>query len=71
MSFQINIFQFKVHSLTNNANINFGPTYQNSHTANSSIIGGNFNFGDGCISSFANINGGKIKISNKNTSQDS
>jgi len=40
-----------VNSLSNNANINFGPTYQNSHTANSTIIGSNFNYGDHCTNS--------------------
>ncbi|MEH7353741.1 spore germination protein [Neobacillus drentensis] len=57
----ININNFKVNSVSKNANINFGGTVQNSHTANSSIIGGNFNFGDGCIISSKSINLGKIK----------
>jgi hypothetical protein len=48
MECSINIGHFAVESLSNNANINFGPTYQNSHTANSTIIGSNFNFGDHC-----------------------
>lgn len=46
MDVSINILHFNVHSLSNNANINFGPTYQNSHTATSKIVGGNYQFGD-------------------------
>jgi hypothetical protein len=46
MECSINIGRFIVNSLSNNANINFQSTYQNSHTANSSFIGGCFNFGD-------------------------
>ncbi|MFB6467041.1 spore germination protein [Cytobacillus sp. Hz8] len=60
MGNSINISQFKVRSLTNNANINFGVTYQNSHTSNNVIIGGNFNFGDACLNSFTNINFTKV-----------
>ncbi len=46
MECSIQIGQFTVHSLSNNANINFQATYQNSHTANSKIQGGCYNFGD-------------------------
>jgi hypothetical protein len=46
MSWSIQVTNFNVKSLSNNANINYGPTYQNSHTANSTIIGGNYTFGD-------------------------
>ncbi|WP_374120907.1 spore germination protein [Neobacillus sp. PS3-12] len=46
MEYSINIGRFVVNSLSNNANINFQSTYQNSHTANSSFIGGCFNYGD-------------------------
>ncbi|MCM3729624.1 spore germination protein [Neobacillus cucumis] len=46
MKFFINITNFIVDNLSNNANINYGPTYQNSHTANSTIIGSNINIGD-------------------------
>jgi hypothetical protein len=46
MKCSINIGHFEVNSLSNNANIDFQSTYQNSHTANSTIIGSNFNFGD-------------------------
>ncbi|MEH7096855.1 spore germination protein [Neobacillus vireti] len=46
MGFFINITNFIVDSLSNNANINYGPTYQNSHTANSTIIGSAINIGD-------------------------
>ena len=42
----INITNFSVDNLSTNANINFGPTYQNSHTANFTIIGSNINIGD-------------------------
>ena len=51
MNCSIKIGNFMVNSLSNNANINFGPTYQNSHTANSTIIGSNFNYGDHCTNS--------------------
>lgn len=47
MECSISIGTFTVHSLSNNANINFQATYQNSHTANSKNIGGCYNFGDG------------------------
>jgi hypothetical protein len=46
MEYSINIGKFIVNSVSNNANINFESTYQNSHTANSSFIGGCFSFGD-------------------------
>ncbi|WP_114744635.1 spore germination protein [Falsibacillus pallidus] len=42
----INIGRFEVGSMTNNANINFGPVYQNSHTANSIVVGSCFSVGD-------------------------
>ncbi|MBO0961740.1 spore germination protein [Neobacillus sp. MM2021_6] len=71
MACSINIYQFTVQALSTNANINFGATYHNSHNANSSIIGGNVNFGDGCVNSFTNITLGKISASNINTAQDS
>jgi hypothetical protein len=51
MECSINIGHFKVNFITNNANINFESTYQNSHTANSTVVGGCFNFGDQCINS--------------------
>jgi hypothetical protein len=51
MECSINIGHFKVNAISNNANINFESTYQNSHTANSTIIGGCFNFGDFCTNS--------------------
>ncbi|MGG3467478.1 spore germination protein [Neobacillus pocheonensis] len=71
MACSINIGQFKVQTLTRNANINFGATTQNSHTANSIAIGGNYNFGDGCLNSFTSINNGKMTVPNQNTAQDS
>ncbi len=46
MECSINIGHFTVNSLSNNANINFEATLQNSHTANSKFCGGCFNFGD-------------------------
>lgn len=46
MTWCINVTNIVVNSISNNANINYGPTYQNSHTANTTIIGGNFTFGD-------------------------
>ncbi|WP_066307067.1 spore germination protein [Bacillus sp. FJAT-29814] len=71
LAFFINLRQIKVQALFNNANINYGPTYQNSHTSNNTIIGGNFAFGDGSINSFTNSNSGKINVSNANTAQES
>ncbi len=68
MAFSFNIKNFVVNSIANNANIDFGPVYQNSHTANSTIIGGNFNFGDGCIISNKSINFGKIENTAKEDS---
>jgi hypothetical protein len=63
MSWSIQVTNFNVKSLNNNANINFGPTYQNSHTANSKIIGGNYSFGDHSliISNQKNLNQGGLK----------
>ncbi|WP_462410517.1 spore germination protein [Neobacillus sp. Marseille-QA0830] len=46
MPFQINIFNFKINSFNNNSNISLGPSLQNSHTANSKLVGGNFVLGD-------------------------
>ncbi|WP_251551630.1 spore germination protein [Neobacillus muris] len=66
MAHSININHLTVLSLTNNANINFGPTLQNSHTANQTIIGGNFSFGDHNINTFQNRNSGSITVPNEN-----
>ena len=49
MSFSISIGCFKVNSINNNANINVGPTVQDSNTANSKQVGCTINFGDHCI----------------------
>jgi hypothetical protein len=65
MECSINISHFIVNSLTNNANINFGPTYQNSHTANSTIIGSNNYFGDGCSNKSKTVT-----LSNKNNKKE-
>lgn len=46
MPFQINVFNFKVNSLSHNANIDVGPTVHNSHTANSKWVGSNMALGD-------------------------
>jgi hypothetical protein len=46
MESYIHITHFTVDNLSTNANINFGPTYQNSHTANFTVIGSNINIGD-------------------------
>ncbi|MFC0023585.1 hypothetical protein ACFOYZ_14960 [Neobacillus cucumis] len=46
MSSFINVTNFSVDNVSNNANINFGPSLQNSHTANSINIGTNINIGD-------------------------
>ncbi|MED4224906.1 hypothetical protein [Neobacillus cucumis] len=42
----INVINFSVDNVSDNANINFGPSLQNSHTANSINIGTNINIGD-------------------------
>ncbi|MCD7036209.1 spore germination protein [Metabacillus sp. GX 13764] len=46
MPSQINIINFKVNSINNNANVDFGNITQNSHTANSKNVGLNLSFGD-------------------------
>lgn len=46
MPHQINIFNIKTNSMSNNANIDIGPNIQNSHTSNFKIIGANISFGD-------------------------
>ncbi|MFC4803023.1 spore germination protein [Neobacillus sp. GCM10023253] len=71
MANSLNISQFKVQALSNNANVNFSGTTQNSHTSNNIIIGGNFSFGDGSSNSFTNINYGNITVPNEKTGQDS
>lgn len=43
---QINVTNFNVSSMAQNSNINFGPSLQNSHTANSKVFGANFSMGD-------------------------
>ncbi|MEH7385692.1 spore germination protein [Bacillus sp. JJ1521] len=52
---QINIFKFKVNGMTQNSNINFGGTLQNSHTANIKLYGANFSMGDFSPTSSLNI----------------
>ncbi|THE11701.1 spore germination protein [Bacillus timonensis] len=42
----IKIANFKVNAMTQNSNINFGGTLQNSHTANIKLYGANFSMGD-------------------------
>jgi Spore germination protein gerPA/gerPF len=71
MSHSINIGRFKVQTVSQNANINSGGAFQNSHTSNITMIGGNFSFGDSCINSFTTINCGNITISNEDSAQDS
>lgn len=46
MPYQINIFNIKVNGVTQNGNVDIGPTVHNSHTANSKLNGANFSFGD-------------------------
>ncbi len=46
MPFQINIFNIKTNGVTQNGNIDIGPTIHNSHTANTKLFGANFSFGD-------------------------
>jgi hypothetical protein len=60
MECSINIGSFVVNSVSNNANINFESTYQNSHTANSSFIGGCMNFGDHSTLACVQSNKGKV-----------
>ncbi len=43
---KIKIFNFQVNGMTQNSNINFGKTLQNSHTANIKLYGANFSMGD-------------------------
>jgi hypothetical protein len=65
MNYSINIEFFKVNSLTNNANINMGPTVHDSHTANSVNVGLAINLGDNCkISSQQSISS---TVKNQNT----
>jgi hypothetical protein len=46
MPFQINIFAIKTNSISKNGNIDFGTVVQNSHTANTKLVGSNFSVGD-------------------------
>lgn len=46
MPFQINVFNIKVNGITQNGNLDVGPTVHNSHTANSKNFGVNFSLGD-------------------------
>ncbi|MEI2664133.1 spore germination protein [Rossellomorea sp. LJF3] len=46
MPYQINIFNIKVNGVTQNGNVDIGPTVHNSHTANMKLFGANFSFGD-------------------------
>ncbi|MDQ0243109.1 hypothetical protein J2S09_000645 [Bacillus fengqiuensis] len=46
MPFQINIFNIITNGVTQNGNIDIGPTIHNSHTANSKFFGANFSLGD-------------------------
>lgn len=46
MPYQINIFNIKVNGITQNGNLDIGPTVHNSHTSNSKNFGVNFSLGD-------------------------
>lgn len=46
MPYAINIFNIKVNGVTQNGNVDIGPTVHNSHTANMKLYGANFSFGD-------------------------
>ncbi|WP_250621757.1 spore germination protein, partial [Bacillus subtilis] len=46
MPYQINIANIKINGVTQNGNIDVGPTVHNSHTANSKYFGANFSLGD-------------------------
>ncbi|MDR4886247.1 spore germination protein [Fredinandcohnia sp. QZ13] len=51
----IKIGNFKVNAMTQNSNINFGGTVQNSHTANIKLYGASFSMGDFSPTSSLNI----------------
>ncbi|AEB22888.1 spore germination protein [Bacillus sp. L381] len=56
MPYQINVVNIKVNGATQNGNVDIGQTVQNSHTANSKLVGANFSLGDfspaaGCLNS--------------------
>ncbi|PLT34992.1 spore germination protein [Bacillus sp. V5-8f] len=57
MPYQINIFNIKTNVITNNANVDIGPTIHNSHTSNFKQIGSNFAFGDFSLSGSCMANG--------------
>ncbi|WP_442598383.1 spore germination protein [Neobacillus sp. D3-1R] len=59
MPYQINIFNIKVNGMTNNANVDVGPTVHNSHTSNMKFVGTNFSLGD-ISPSASQINSGMI-----------
>ncbi|RWZ52375.1 spore germination protein [Halobacillus fulvus] len=46
MPYAINIFNMKTNGVTQNGNVDIGPTVHNSHTANSKFYGANFSLGD-------------------------
>ncbi|CAM3540695.1 spore germination protein [Marinicrinis lubricantis] len=46
MPFIINITQMKTNGVTQNGNIDVGASVQNSHTANTKIVGNNMAWGD-------------------------
>ncbi|MEH7382234.1 spore germination protein [Bacillus sp. JJ1533] len=57
----IKIVNFKVNSMTQNSNINFGGTLQNSHTANIKLYGAGFSMGD--FSPNSSLNSSKVNDS--------
>ncbi|GIO26963.1 spore germination protein [Ornithinibacillus bavariensis] len=46
MPYQINIIGIKVNGMTQNGNLDIGPTVHNSHTSNTKMFGANFSLGD-------------------------
>ncbi|AXI08822.1 spore germination protein [Oceanobacillus sp. 143] len=46
MPYQINILGIKVNGMTQNGNLDIGPTVHNSHTSNTKLFGTNFSLGD-------------------------
>ncbi|MCA1038290.1 spore germination protein [Bacillus infantis] len=46
MPYAINIFNIKTNGVTQNGNLDIGPTVHNSHTANSKMVGVCFTLGD-------------------------
>jgi hypothetical protein len=46
MPVNVNVFNVKVNSITNNGSLNVGPVIHNSHSARTKLFGGNSTIGD-------------------------